>query len=181
MLTFFKEKSTVLRLLITIKWWSFDHHFQPSLIMSFILVGAFVTWRILCAPRARGAPRKRRRIILARITRRRPWTARMSSVIVARCAPLIVREAILTTRTYACATRSLYRSALPSEFRLACSQRSLHGTLPVVVSASVRLCLCSFLLYSSLLSSVLCSARLCLDPASRSSRRTTAFLLVPAF
>ena len=33
-LTFFKEKSTFLRILITTKWWSFDHHFPPSLVMT---------------------------------------------------------------------------------------------------------------------------------------------------
>ena len=83
-------------------------------------VGAFVTRRILCAPRTCGAPRKRLSV-RERITRRRLWAARMSSVRGARCAPLTVRVAIVTTRTYACAARSLYKykSALPSEFRLA--------------------------------------------------------------
>ena len=32
-LTFFKEKSTFLRILITTKSWSFDHHFPPSLVI----------------------------------------------------------------------------------------------------------------------------------------------------
>ena len=33
-LTFFKEKSTFLRILIITKWSSFDHHFPPSLFIS---------------------------------------------------------------------------------------------------------------------------------------------------
>ena len=32
-LTFFKEKATFLRILTTTKWWSFDHHFPPSLVI----------------------------------------------------------------------------------------------------------------------------------------------------
>ena len=35
-LTFIKEKSTFLRILTTTKWWSFDHHFPPSLLISYL-------------------------------------------------------------------------------------------------------------------------------------------------
>ena len=34
-LTFFKEKSTFLTILTTTKWWSFDNHFPPSLLITF--------------------------------------------------------------------------------------------------------------------------------------------------
>ena len=37
-LTFFKEKSTFLKILITTKWWSFDYHFPPSLLIVNIAV-----------------------------------------------------------------------------------------------------------------------------------------------
>ena len=32
-LTFVKEKATFLTILTTTKWWAFDHHFPPSLVI----------------------------------------------------------------------------------------------------------------------------------------------------
>ena len=112
----------------------------------------------------------------------------------ARCALLSVRVAIVTTRTYACAERSLYKSGLPSEFRLAFSLRSLHGTLTVSLCASVSLSRLVSALHVSALhvfalhDSALLRLRLCvrlvsasppprlrLASASRSSRTTPTF------
>ena len=43
-LTFFKEKSTFLSIFTTTKWWSFDHHFPPSLVMRLFLQKMHNIW-----------------------------------------------------------------------------------------------------------------------------------------
>ena len=106
-------------------------------------------------------------LLRVRITRR-PWDEQRYRV--ARRAPLTVRVVTIAKSTYACAARSLYRSATPREFRLAFSQRSLHGTLPVFLSASVRLC------------SPMCSAlHVSASTPSRSSRGITTQVLAFQF
>ena len=116
-------------------------------------VGAFVTCS-LCAC-TRGVPRKRHAIVYARVLRGGARELLVSSVRSARCAPLTVRVAIVTTHTYACAARSLYRRALPSEFRLACFfsfiARNSAGFSPLVSASFARFCcLCSRLLPAAL-------------------------------
>ena len=86
----------------------------------------------------------------------------MSSVRGARCAPLIVRVAIVTTRSYACAARSLYRSALPSEFRLTyflfhCTELCRFLPLHHRCRSSLRRFFCLLLLRFAFLSSRPCA------------------------
>ena len=130
---------------------------MPTVTRKFHCVGAFVTWRILYAPHACGAPRNRR-CARTRFTQLRALTAPVSGVRGAICTPL-ARVAIVTTRTYAL----LYRSAPTSEFLLAFPSFFSHETLPVLGFVPLRLCgfvplrLCSALL-SALLFSELCSS-----------------------
>ena len=129
------------------------------------IVGAFVTWRILYAPHAFGAPRKRR-CARTRFTQLRAWAAPVSNVRGARCASLVACAWQSSPRAH---TRSNIGARFPASsywffilsFRTELCQFLVSAPLILCISAPLRLCSALVSLRCSSFCSSLCAALRC--------------------